>query len=84
MAKVELTAIGKVKHSGHWYGPGDVIKDVNEHDAERLIKIGAAVTKAMFTREVEVEVLEKKLRKEEEKTALLEGKLAAKNNGYEN
>jgi NADH dehydrogenase [ubiquinone] 1 alpha subcomplex assembly factor 7 len=39
---VDLTALGRVKHNGNWYEPGDDIKKVKKEDGERLIQLGVA------------------------------------------
>lgn len=39
---MDVKITGNVKHNGKHYEPGDVLKKVNEVDAERLINLGVA------------------------------------------
>ncbi|GGH17293.1 DUF7210 family protein [Paenibacillus segetis] len=38
---MNIKVTGKVKHNGEWYGPGDVIPNVDEDDGNRIITIRA-------------------------------------------
>jgi len=40
---VDIKVTGTVKYGGRWYGPNDVIKNVDEAEGERIVKISAGI-----------------------------------------
>lgn len=39
---MDLVSLASIKHSGAYYGPGDVVTDVSQEDAEMLVSGGYA------------------------------------------
>lgn len=71
---MDLKAQAKVKHDGKWYDAGSTISNVNQDEAERLVKMGAAVeleeTEAEKKARLQAEAEAKEKAEEEEKEAL--------------
>ncbi|WP_059043950.1 hypothetical protein [Paenibacillus rubinfantis] len=40
---MDIKVTGTVKYGGKWYGPNEVINDVEEAEGERIVKISAGI-----------------------------------------